>query len=196
MKSAPPNRHSKAREGVEEHFQEAAVMLAFAMHLFDSGAECLEVSIHPDGEHGKRFDIAQWLTQNRFALVSQKGSTSYGGVYQRDSQRIIVNPTSGKGDVVAMLGGVPLVAECKGGIINTAHAGQKSRLRRGLCGTVGLLLAREAAQERQIAVVPFTDEILRLASRIAPRAAKAGIEIALIARDGKVSFVMPKEVEA
>jgi hypothetical protein len=53
----------------------------------------------------------------------------------------VVNPSSGRGDVVAEGQGFGIVAECKGVIVNTRHAGQTSRLRQGLCETIGLSLA-------------------------------------------------------
>lgn len=76
-------------------------------------------------------------------------------------------------------------AECKGGIINTKHPGQVSRLYKGLCETVGMLMATPS-QGRQVAVVPLTNSTLRLAQRLAPRCALAGIEIALVGGRGEV----------
>jgi hypothetical protein len=61
------------------------------------------------------------------------------------------------GDIVADIEGRSYVAECKGGVINTKHAGQLSRLRKGLCEAVGLSLATEPVEgRRQFAVVPKT----------------------------------------
>ena len=94
------------------------------------------------------------------------------------------------GDVVAKVGNHVISAECKGGIINTRHPGQVSRLYRGLCETVGMLMATPS-QGRQIAVVPFTEGTLRLAERLAPRCALAGIEIALVGSRGEVRDVRP-----
>jgi hypothetical protein len=83
-----------------------------------------------------------------------------------------------------------IVAECKGGIVNTRHAGQTSRLRKGLCEAVGLLMAREKGG-RQVAVVPNTETTFRLAKRLAPRARDAGIDIALVDERGRVVDVKP-----
>jgi hypothetical protein len=100
---------------------------------------------------------------------------------------IIVNPSPGRGDVAADIAGRSFVAECKGGVINTRHPGQVSRLRRGLCEAVGLLLSKEALEgTRQFAVVPLTPATERLALQMAPRAAKAAIEIALVDAQGGV----------
>jgi hypothetical protein len=72
--------------------------------------------------------------------------------------------------VVAQIDGTGLTAECKGGIINTRHSGQVSRLYKdkGLCETVGLLMANPSPG-CQIAVVPRTEGTLKLAQRLAPK---------------------------
>lgn len=188
----PPNRVGKSDGLHEHHLYEGAVMLAYAMHLLRTqGAR--DVRIHPDGEHGKQSDFAGWLLRREFAKISNLGTTSYGGVYRNAAgQTITVNPKSGLGDVVAEVGDHIISAECKGGIINTRHSGQVSRLYRGLCETVGLLMATPS-QGRQIAVVPLTDGTLRLAERLAPRCALAGIEIALVGSRGEVLEVKARE---
>jgi hypothetical protein len=107
-------------------------------------------------------------------------------------QTITINPRSGLGDVVAEIGDQVISAECKGGIINTRHPGQVSRLYKGLCETVGMLMATPS-QGRQVAVVPLTDGTLRLAQRLAPRCALAGIEIALVGGRGEVIDVKPSQ---
>ena len=177
----PPNRAGKSDGAHEHHLYEGAVMVAYAMHLLRTqGAR--DVRVHPDGEHGKQFDFAGWLGRRAFTKVSGVGSTAYGGVYRNPAgQTITVNPKSGLGDV-----------ECKGGIINARLPGQLSRLYRGLCETVGLLMATPS-QGRQVAVVPLTDGTLRLAERLAPRCALAGIEIALVGSRGEVLEVKARE---
>lgn len=187
----PPNRVGKSDGPHEHHLYEGAVMLAYAMHLLRTqGAR--DVRIHPDGEHGKQFDFTAWLGRRDFTKISSLGSTTYGGVYRNPAgQTITVHPKSGLGDVVAEVGNHVISAECKGGIINTRHPGQVSRLYRGLCETVGLLMATPS-QGRQIAVVPLTEGTLRLAERLAPRCALAGIEIALVGSRGEVLEVNAK----
>lgn len=188
----PPNRVGKSDGTHEHHLYEGAVMVAYAMHLLRTqGAR--DVRVHPDGEHGKQFDFTGWLGRRAFAKVSNLGSTAYGGVYRNpEGQTITVNPKSGLGDVVADVGDHVISAECKGGIINTRHPGQVSRLYRGLCETVGMLMATPS-QGRQVAVVPRTDGTLRLAERLAPRCALAGIEIALVGSRGEVLEVKARE---
>lgn len=183
-----PNRVGKADGDHEHHLYEGAVMVAYAMHLLRTEG-ALNVRIHPDGEHGKQFDFSGWLERRQFRKVSTIGATSYGGVYEHSAgQTVTVNPRSGLGDVVAEIGDQVISAECKGGIINTRHSGQVSRLYKGLCETVGMLMATPA-QGRQVAVVPFTASTLRLAERLAPRCALAGIEIALVGSQGEVMDV-------
>ncbi len=183
--AAPEKRAAKVPDGIEHKMHEGAVMVAYAMHLLRT-TDADHVRIHPDGEHGKRFDFAGWLSCRGFEKVSSIGTTSYGGDYLHEcSWKITINPKSGKGDVVAEVGNQIISAECKGGIINTRHSGQVSRLYKGLCETVGLLMASES-QGRQIAVVPYTESTMRLAKRMAPRCERAGIELALIGARGEV----------
>ena len=191
----PPNRVGKCEGEHEQHLPEGAVMVAFAMHLLRTVQGLREVAIYPDGEHGKRFDFQRWLGKRGFTLKSAAGRTSYGGTYASlDGQTIVVNPSSGRGDVVAESGGVSIVAECKGGIINTRHAGQQSRLRQGLCESVGLSLASASVGgRRQFAVVPRTKVTETLARRMAQRARAAGVEIALVDGCGNVFDVVPAD---
>ena len=54
----PPEKRAKKCDGEFEHYlSEGAVMLAFALHLLRSIPNLNQVAIHPDGEHGKRFDF-------------------------------------------------------------------------------------------------------------------------------------------
>jgi hypothetical protein len=181
----PPNRLGKTDGEHEHHLYEGAVMVAYAMHLLRT-QPTKEVRIHPDGEHGKQFDFSGWLKRRGFSMVSRTGKTSYGGAYTDEEGRtIIVNPRSGLSDVIAEVGTLMVSAECKGGIINTRHPGQVSRLYKGLCETVGLLMATPS-QGRQVAVVPHTESTFRLATRLAPRCVLAGIELALVTSRGEV----------
>lgn len=180
----PPNRMGKADGTHEHHLYEGAVMVAYAMHLLRTGAD--RVEIHPDGEHGKQFDFSGWFAKRGFSRGKSSGKTMYGGdYYDADGRTVVIEPKSGKSDVVAQIEGQSIAAECKGGIINTKHPGQVSRLYKGLCETVGLLMATPS-MGRQVAVVPYTELTLRLAKRLAPRCAHIGIEIALIKSRGEV----------
>jgi hypothetical protein len=133
------------------------------------------------------------LEAHGFRHMTVMGTTRYGGVYSRADQTVTVTVKPGLGDVSASVGNRVVIAECKGGVVNSSHQGQLSRLRRGLCETVGLLMARPLNGERQVAVVPATGATRTVAMRMMRRALVAGIEIALVGEDGKVEFVAPAE---
>lgn len=185
----PAKRKSKADGGIEHHFTEAAVMLAYVMHLFETDPSLRAAEIHPDGEHGKRFDIRGWLEAHGFHMAKPIGTTSYGGEYQCGERTLTVSLKPGQGDVVAFADDYSVVAECKGGVINTRHSGQLSRLRSGLYEVVGLLMTRDPEAERHIAVVPCTEMTTRLARAMIQRCHMASIEIALVSGDGSVTYV-------
>lgn len=183
----PPMKRAPYVDGTKEKmFTEGAVMLAFAWHLFDSYPDIGLVEIHPDGQHGKSFDIRSWLEAREFALIKPQGRTAYGGTYKRGNQELLVTPKSGLGDVVGRFTSSTIIAECKGGVINSTHAGQVSRLRRGLCETVGQLMGRSGEGEKHFSVVPFTPVTQRLADTMRLRCAQAGIDIVLVREDGSV----------
>jgi len=188
----PPKRRAKCVGEKERHLTEAAVMLAYGMHLLETVPGLTTVELHPDGEHAKRFEIVRWLYARGFVLKESRGTTAYGGTYMHDHRVIRITSIPGKGDVVAKAENATIIAECKGGIVNTNHAGQISRLRKGLCEAVGLLMATPKTG-RQVAVVPRTDTTLRLAQRLAPRARDTGIEIALVDEFGRVVDVSPRQ---
>lgn len=184
----PPEKRRKGLTGdFEEYLSEGAVMVAYAMHILRS-TDAQRVEIHPDGEHGKRFDFRGWLAACGYEFRSAIGTTNYGGIYRHaDGREIEVNPKPGLGDIVAVVGNGRIVAEAKGGVVNTKHAGQVSRLRRGLYEAVGLLMATERKDDlRQVAVVPKMDTTLRIAERMISRTRLAGIEIALVDGRGNV----------
>jgi hypothetical protein len=175
--------------GVEHYLTEGAVMAAFAMHLLRTVPGLKHVAIHPDGQHAAAFDFPGWFKKQGFAMIEPVGKTLYGGKYRSalNGQTVLVQPKSGLADVVAEIDGTTFSAECKGGAINSTHAGQQSRLRKGLCETVGLSLSSSVKEgKRQFAVVPRTQSTERLAQRMLDRAKVAGIEIALVDGRGNV----------
>jgi hypothetical protein len=125
---AAEKRQGKHDGAHEEYFPEAAVMLAFAMHLLKRGAK--SVRIHPDGMHAKIHDIRASLASAGFTSTNEGASCA--GQYVRGRKMINVGFRAGVGDVVADVGGETIFAECKGGIVNTRHPGQRSKLRKGL----------------------------------------------------------------
>ncbi|HZR85981.1 MAG TPA: hypothetical protein VFB02_04215 [Bradyrhizobium sp.] len=182
----PPTAGAPAREP-DRHFFEGAVMLAYAMHLLET-EPVREVRIHPDGQHAIQFDFPGWLAKQGFSRV-EEGGTAFSGTYQDgEGRRIIVHSRPGIGDVVADADGLIIEAECKGGAVETNHRGRLSRLDKGLCEIVGRLMSKPSPG-RQVAVVPKTAVTLRLARKLAPRCAAAGIRIALLGDRGEVEDV-------
>jgi hypothetical protein len=187
ISAAPEKRTNFCVGGIEHHLPEGAVMVAYALHLLQT-TEARRVRVHPDGEHGKRFPFRAWLERRGYEMRSPLGATAYGGIYAgADGREIEVNPKSGFGDLSAELPEGRIVAETKGGIINTKHPGQVSRLRKGLCEAVGLLLASDVELgTRQVAVVPYTLSTARLGQRMIKRTKLAGIGISLVDGSGNV----------
>lgn len=102
----PDKRARYCQDGIEQHFTEGAVMIAFAFHLLGSVPGLKHASVHPDGEHGKRFDFTSCLAGRGFSLTKPLGSTTYGGLYgAADGRSILIHPKSGLGDVIADIGG-------------------------------------------------------------------------------------------
>lgn len=184
--SPPEKRQRYCEGGVEFKLSEAAVQLAFSLYLLEHEKGGATVEMFPDGEHAKRFDIPGFLTSLGFSKTAAMGSTAYGGTYQRDDQTLIAQ--HGRGDVVGMLNRVVVRAECKGGIINSKHSGARSSLRSGFNELIGQTMSMAVDGARHIAVAPQTSDSELQASRLKDRCKSAGIEIALITRDGEVIF--------
>src|SRR5262249_56718573 len=102
--------------------------------------------------------------------------------------QVLALPQSGLSDVTADSNGTVIEAECKGGAVETRHPGRLSKLDKPLCEIVGRLMSRPATG-RQVAVMPRTEVTLRLARKLAPRCAGAGIRIALVGPRGEVEDV-------
>ena len=180
----PPGRTKKHTGKFEQHLYEAAVMLAIARWMFEWGAET--VYLHPDGEHAKQFDICRWLANEGFEKIAAKGKTPVAGTYTRQHKTLYVEFKPGQGDVVADIESCCVVVEAKGGIINTSHSGQKSKLRKNLYEAVGMLLDGPKNADRLIAAVPLHTETEKITQRMVKRCRDVGIEIALISGDGAV----------
>lgn len=180
------NRAAKIRDGQSNEvvLPEAGVMLAVSLWLFERGAS--RVFIYPDGQHVKQFDIAAWLDRAGFDKVKPIGTTKHGGIYRCGDRALEVRFRPGCGDVVAVVDGEQVCVETKGGCINSAYAGEVSRLRSRMHEAVGSLFDPPETATRLIAAVPSHPATERLAKRMANRCRKAGVEIALVGKDGAV----------
>ena len=88
-KASPPNRFGFCESGLEHHLPEGAVMVAFSMHLLRTVPGLKHVAIHPDGEHGQKFDFQGWFKRRGFSRQEPMVKTSYGGKYSSaDGQTI------------------------------------------------------------------------------------------------------------
>lgn len=172
---------------IDRHFYEGAVMLAYAMHLFLT-EPVSEVRIHPDGQHARQIDFPAWLEKRGFRRTAVANTTFAGTFEDSAGRRVIVHPQSGLSDVTAEADGIVIEAECKGGAIETRHPGRLSKLDKSLCEIVGRLMMKPSGT-RQVAVMPRTDVTLRVARKLAPRCAAAGIRIALVGPRGEVEDV-------
>ena len=92
----PPNRRAMCTGDKESHLTEAAVMLAYGMHLLRTVPTLSSVELHPDREHAKHFEIARWLSAPGFALKESYGKTAYSGIYAGEDQTIIITSSPGK----------------------------------------------------------------------------------------------------
>jgi hypothetical protein len=172
---------------MDRHFYEGAVMLAYTMHLLRT-EPVREVRIHPDGQHARQVDFPGWLEKHGFRRVAT-ARTAFAGTFEdTEGRRIVVHPRSGLSDVTADAQGMMIEAECKGGAIQTRHPGRLSRLDKSLCEIVGRLMSKPSPG-RQVAVMPKTDVTQRLAHKLAPRCAAAGIRISLVGPRGDVEDV-------
>ena len=191
IEKTPPKKRQKACDGPRErHLYEAAVMLAVASWLFDGeGAQTVRIS--PDGMHARQFDIGGWLKVRGFEKINDRGTNPSGGRYTRGPHALEVDFRSGQGDVAADVDGGRIWVETKGGILNTTHSGQTSKLRRGLCEAVGMLMngSRIQGVDRLMAAVPRHRVTEKLARSMAGRCQAAGIGIALVSGTGSLQMI-------
>ena len=171
---------------------EVALRLAeFILSLPGSGAMA---SVAIDGASikvgdGVIFDIGRFTTITGWQPVkeAQAGRNAWTGAYRRENKTIRVHSRPGEGDVVATVDGRRLVAKCSKGPL----ARKPGRSERSLLTTAlgEALLFDIGGDDVVVAAVPDTPVFRKLAEtwRTRPLVRRAGIRIALVARDGAVS---------
>jgi hypothetical protein len=115
------------------------------------------------------------------------GRTAWSGAYQRGNKTIRVHSRRGEGGVVAQVNGRRLVAKCtKGPLVRKVSTPECALLTTALGQA---LLFDVSADDIAVAAVPDTPVFRRLAGawRERPLIRRAGIRIAVVARDGAVS---------
>jgi hypothetical protein len=117
----------------------------------------------------------------------QIGRNARTGTYRRNDKTIRVHSRPGDGDVVATIDGRRIVAQCKkGALVRKPGSPAYAMLTAALGQT---LLFDVSADDIVVAAVPDTPVFRKLAKtwRSRPLVRRAGIRIALVARNGAVS---------
>jgi hypothetical protein len=171
---------------------EVALRLAeFILSLPGSGAMA---SVAIDGASIKVgdaviFDIGRFMAGSGWEQTKepQVGRNAWTGAYRRGDKTIRVHSRPGEGDVVATVDGRRIVAECKKGPLVRKPGGPEYPLLTTALGQA--LLFEVSADDIVVAAVPDTPVFRKLAEawRERPLVRRAGIQIALVARDGAVS---------
>jgi len=171
---------------------EVALRLAdFILSLPHSGAMA---SVTIDGASIKvgdaiDFDVGRFMAGIGWEQIKepQVGRNARTGAYRRGDKTIRVHSRPGEGDVVATIDGRRIVARCKKGSLVRKPGGPESALLTAALGEA--LLFDVSADDIVVAAVPDTLVFRKLAEswRSRPLVRRAGIRIALVARDGAVS---------
>lgn len=170
---------------------EVALRLAdFILSLPHSGAMA---SVAIDGASIKVgtaivFDIGRFMAGIGWELIKepQFGRTARTGAYRRNDKIIRVHSRPGEGDVVATVDGRRIVAQCKKGPLVRKPGSPEYALLTAALGQA--LLFDVSADDIVVTAVPDTPVFRKLAEtwRSRPLVRRAGIRIALVARDGAV----------
>jgi len=135
------------------------------------------------------FDIGSFMAGTGWEQIKQPqiGRNAWTGAYRRGDKTIRVHSRSGEGDVVATVEGRRIIAECKKGPLVRKAGSPEYPLLTTALGQA--LLFDVSADDVVIAAVPDTPVFRRLAEawRERPLVRRAGIRIALVARNGAVS---------
>jgi hypothetical protein len=166
-------------------------LAAFILSLPHSGAMA---SVAIDGVSIKVgdaiiFDIGRFMAETGWEQIKapQFGRNARAGAYRRNDKIIRVHSRPGEGDVVATIDGRRIVAGCKKGTLVQKPGSPEYALLTTALGQA--LLFDVSAGDIVVAAVPDTPAFRRLAEawRERPLVKKAGIRIALVARDGTVA---------
>jgi hypothetical protein len=135
------------------------------------------------------FDIGRFMAATGWEQTKepQVGRNAWTGAYRRGDKTIRVHSRPGEGDVVATVDGRRIVAECKKGPLIRKPGSPEYPLLTTALGQA--LLFQVSADDIVVAAVPDTPVFRKLAEiwRYRPLVRRAGIRIALVARDGAVS---------
>jgi hypothetical protein len=135
------------------------------------------------------FDIGRFMAGTGWEQTKepQIGRNAWTGAYRRGDKTIRVHSRLGEGDVVATVDGRRIIAECKKGPLARKPGSPEYTLLTTALGQA--LLFEVSADDIVVAAVPDTTVFRKLAEiwRNRPLVRRAGIQIALVARDSTVS---------
>jgi hypothetical protein len=176
------------------HMSEAEVALRlaeFILSLSGSGAMASVVIDRASITVGDAlvFDIGRFMAGAGWEQTKkpQVGRNAWTGTYRRGDKTIRVHSRLGEGNVVATIDGQRIVAQCtKGPLVRKPGRAEHSLLTTALGEA---LLFDIGGDDIVVAAVPDTPVFRMLAEtwRRRPLVRRAGIRIALVARDGAVS---------
>jgi hypothetical protein len=177
-----------------DRMPEAEVALRLAEFILSLPASGAMASVAIDGASikvgdGVIFDIGRFMATTGWQPVkeAQAGRNAWTGAYRRGDKTIRVHSRPGKGDVVAQVNGRRIIAKCRKGPL----ARKPGRLEHALLTTAlgEALLFDIAGDDIVVAAVPDTPVFRHLVETCRRRllVRRAGIRIALVARDGAVS---------
>lgn len=178
----------------EDRMPEAEVALRLAEFILSLPGSGTMASVAIDGAsikvgHAVIFDIGRFMAVLGWEQTKepQVGRNAWTGTYRRGGKTIRVHSRPGEGDVVATVDGRRIVAECKKGPLVRKPGSPEYPLLTTALGQA--LLFHVAADDIVVAAVPDTPVFRMLAEswQSRPLVRRAGIRIALVARDGAVS---------
>jgi hypothetical protein len=178
----------------DDRMPEAEVALRLAEFILSLPGSGAMASVAIDGASIKVgdaviFDIGRFMADTGWEQTKepQVGRNAWTGTYQRGDKTIRVHSRPGEGNVVATVNGRRIVAECKKGPLVRKPGSPEYPLLITALGEA--LLFEVSADDIVVAAVPDTPVFRKLAEtwRSRPLVRRAGIRIALVARDGAVS---------
>jgi hypothetical protein len=178
----------------EDRMPEAEVALRLAEFILSLPGSGAMASVAIDGASIKVadttvLDIGRFMAGTGWERTKEPevGRNARTSAYQRGDKTIRVHSRLGGGDVVATIDGRRIVAECKKGPLVRKPGSPESPLLVTALGQA--LLFKVSADDIVAAAVPDTPVFCKLAEswRSRPLVRRAGIRIALVARDGAVS---------
>ncbi len=173
---------------------EVEVALRFAAFLLSLPRSGSIASVAIDGASLKvrdviHFDIAQFMTGTGWEQVKepQVGRNTWTGTYRGGDKTIRVHSRAGGGDVVARVNGCRIIAACQKSSPVRRLEGPEAPLLTIALGQA--LLFDVATDDIVVVAVPDTPAFRRLADvcRERPLLKRAGIQLALVHRNGAVS---------